>query len=123
MSTLNSDFSLKLLALQTCKSHQRYVQFASFIFIDTDLYQYTCQRASSLSDSDDEMDAVPSDDPESEEEDVLSELDRYPATKTVKGVEDPLAWWYENRGSYPCLWRMARDYLTIPGECSTCIFI
>ncbi|KAJ2911793.1 hypothetical protein MD484_g8620, partial [Candolleomyces efflorescens] len=72
------------------------------------------KRASSLSDSDNMFTPLSSDDPSSEEEDVLSELDRYLATKTVKGVEDPLAWWYENRGSYPRLWRMARDYLTIP---------
>jgi hypothetical protein len=26
------------------------------------------------------------------------------------------AWWYERRGVYPRLYRMALDYLTIPGE-------
>jgi hypothetical protein len=52
----------------------------------------------------------------SDDEETMSELDRYLATGRIKDVKDPLAWWYENRGSYPRLWRMARDYLTIPGR-------
>ena len=31
-------------------------------------------------------------------------------------VKDPLKWWSDNRGSFPCLSRMARDFLTIPSE-------
>ena len=48
----------------------------------------------------------------------MSELDRYLSTARIKDVKDPLFWWYENRGTYPRLWRMARDYLTIPGKYS-----
>lgn len=43
-----------------------------------------------------------------------SELDRYLATG-VEEVKDALIWWYEKRRSFPCLSRMARDYLSIPG--------
>ena len=32
------------------------------------------------------------------------------------GVDDPIKWWHDNQGSYPRLSRMARDYLTIPGQ-------
>ena len=51
----------------------------------------------------------------SDDVDTMNELDCYLATCRIKDVKDPLAWWYENRGSYPRLWWMARDYLTIPG--------
>ena len=30
-------------------------------------------------------------------------------------VTDVLAWWYEKRTIYPTLYRMALDYLSIPG--------
>jgi hypothetical protein len=56
-----------------------------------------------------------SSDMSSDDADTMNELDRYLATHRIKDVKDPLAWWYENRGSYPRLWQMARDYLTIPG--------
>jgi hAT family C-terminal dimerisation region len=46
--------------------------------------------------------------------DLRDELDRYLSTD-VEHVTDPLAWWYERRTTYPCLSRMALDYLTIPG--------
>ena len=29
---------------------------------------------------------------------------------------DPLKWWHDNRHVYPVLYRMALDYLSIPGE-------
>ena len=48
--------------------------------------------------------------------DLKDELERYLSTGRIKSVDDPLAWWYENRTSYPRLWRMARDYHTIPGK-------
>ena len=31
-------------------------------------------------------------------------------------VDDVIAWWYEKRMTYPCLSRMALDYLTLPGK-------
>ena len=51
----------------------------------------------------------------SEDEQLMTELDRYLSTPHIKDVEDPLSWWYQNRGTFPRLWRMARDYHTIPG--------
>jgi hypothetical protein len=35
----------------------------------------------------------------------------------VENVKDPLKWWVENRYIYPNLYRMALDYLSIPGKC------
>ncbi|KAJ2921688.1 hypothetical protein H1R20_g15399, partial [Candolleomyces eurysporus] len=55
-----------------------------------------------------------SSDSSSKDEELLLELDHYLAPKVVKDIKDPLAWWHKNWGSYPRLWRMARDYLTIP---------
>ena len=46
---------------------------------------------------------------------VSHELDKYLGTDVEK-VGDVLAWWHEHRAMYPCLSRMALDYLTIPGE-------
>ena len=45
---------------------------------------------------------------------LRGELDRYLSTD-LEHVTDVLAWWYERRAIYPCLHRMALDYLTIPG--------
>jgi hypothetical protein len=45
---------------------------------------------------------------------VGDEVDRYLATDT-EDVADPLLWWSERRSMYPCLSRMALDYLSIPG--------
>ena len=43
------------------------------------------------------------------------ELQRYLATD-IEDVKDPLMWWHQRRKTFPRLSRMARDYLTIPGE-------
>ncbi|KIK92031.1 hypothetical protein PAXRUDRAFT_13465 [Paxillus rubicundulus Ve08.2h10] len=45
--------------------------------------------------------------------DLGSELDCYLSTD-VEHVANPIAWWYEHHGTYPCLSRMALNYLTIP---------
>ena len=45
----------------------------------------------------------------------MTELDQYLKSPRIKDVKDPLKWWYENRGLYPRLSRMARDFLMIPG--------
>lgn len=45
---------------------------------------------------------------------VGDEVDRYLATDTEE-VANPLLWWWERRSMYPCLSRMALDYLSIPG--------
>ena len=47
--------------------------------------------------------------------DLLDELDCYLATD-VEDVRDALMWWYERRATFPRLSRMARDYLSIPGN-------
>ena len=47
--------------------------------------------------------------------DLGSEIDCY-LSADVKHVTDPLAWWHEQRGTYPQLSQMALNYLTIPGE-------
>ncbi|KAF5365335.1 hypothetical protein D9758_005494 [Tetrapyrgos nigripes] len=41
------------------------------------------------------------------------ELDRY-LDGDPKATEDVIAWWYDKIKSFPCLYRMALDYLTIP---------
>ena len=42
----------------------------------------------------------------------------------VENVTDPLRWWNNNRHVYPTLYRMALDYLSIPGSSSfTCLRI
>ena len=46
----------------------------------------------------------------------MDELDHYLSSGHIKGVDDPIKWWHDNQGSYPHLSRMARDYLTIPGQ-------
>ena len=45
---------------------------------------------------------------------VRDEIDRYLDTDT-EVVDKPLLWWWERRSMYPCLSRMALDYLSIPG--------
>ena len=45
---------------------------------------------------------------------LRGELQRYLSTDP-EHVTDVLAWWYARKAVYPCLHRMALDYLTIPG--------
>ncbi|KIL55791.1 hypothetical protein M378DRAFT_54282, partial [Amanita muscaria Koide BX008] len=45
--------------------------------------------------------------------DLRDELDRFLSTDP-EHVQDVLGWWFERRHIYPCLSRMARDYLSIP---------
>lgn len=45
---------------------------------------------------------------------LRDELERYLSTDPEQ-VSDVIGWWYERRGAYPRLHRMALDYLTIPG--------
>lgn len=47
---------------------------------------------------------------------LLNELTKYLNTDP-EYVEDVLSWWYANQSTYPCLLRMALDYLTIHGMC------
>jgi hAT family C-terminal dimerisation region len=52
----------------------------------------------------------------SDDEAFADELDRYLSSRRIKKVDDPIGWWHENQESYPRLSRMAKDYLTIPGQ-------
>lgn len=42
------------------------------------------------------------------------ELERYLEAPTIGTDADILEWWKRNAGEYPCLARIARDYLAIP---------
>jgi hypothetical protein len=64
------------------------------------------------SDEDPETDAKSS----SDEEELMTELDRYLKTARVKDVKEPLEWWMNNAALYPRLSRMARDFLVIPAS-------
>ncbi|KIM55495.1 hypothetical protein SCLCIDRAFT_98428, partial [Scleroderma citrinum Foug A] len=41
------------------------------------------------------------------------ELDRYLAAD-IESITNALKWWYDHQTTYPCLSRMAMDYLIIP---------
>jgi len=43
-----------------------------------------------------------------------TELDRY-LTTDIEHVTDAIAWWHEHHATYPCLSRMALNYLSVPG--------
>ena len=43
------------------------------------------------------------------------ELDTYLSTPQELDVKDGLHWWHERKHLYPHLYRMALDYLSIPG--------
>jgi hypothetical protein len=47
--------------------------------------------------------------------DLRDELDRYLSTDP-EHTDNVLLWWTERKHSYPCLSRMALDYLSIPGK-------
>ena len=47
--------------------------------------------------------------------DLRDELERYLSTDP-EHVDDVLIWWYEHKHIFPCLHRMALDYLSIPGK-------
>jgi|SRR5690348_164678 hAT family C-terminal dimerisation region len=42
------------------------------------------------------------------------EMERYLATPVAEPSTDILGWWKQHADTYPCLARMARDYLAIP---------
>lgn len=77
-----------------------------------------CQRKVDSDDSDSSGPGEKSGDSDSsmEEEELMTELDHYLKSARLKAVKDPLQWWFDNRGTYPRLSRMAKDFLTIPGE-------
>jgi len=57
--------------------------------------------------------------PPPQSSDHCTELNRY-LTADVEHVTDAIAWWHEHCAIYPCLLRMAPDYLSVPG--THCIF-
>jgi hypothetical protein len=48
--------------------------------------------------------------------DICDELELYLSTDT-EDVKDGILWWHERCATFPCLSRMARNYLSIPGKC------
>jgi hypothetical protein len=48
---------------------------------------------------------------------LRDDLDRFLSTDP-EDVTDALLWWYEHKHVYPHLYRMALDYLSIPGKFS-----
>lgn len=50
----------------------------------------------------------------------VSEIDEY-LRLPVENVTDPLKWWSDNRHAYPCLSRMALDFLSAPRK--SCLLI
>lgn len=55
---------------------------------------------------------------EDEGENIGTELERYLKDRVEKKVPDVLKWWHEHRQTYPRLWRMARNFVLIPGKSS-----
>lgn len=51
-----------------------------------------------------------------ETKELEDELARYLSTPRDLNVKDGLRWWYDRKHLYPCLHRMAMDYLSIPGK-------
>ena len=51
-----------------------------------------------------------------ETKELEDELARYLSTLQDLNVKDGLRWWYDRKHLYPCLHRMAMDYLSIPGN-------
>jgi hypothetical protein len=48
---------------------------------------------------------------------LRDELDRY-LSSDPEVVQDVIKWWSKRTDQFPCLSRMARDYLSIPGMCN-----
>ena len=76
-------------------------------------HYWLCQ-ASNFSATDSEL-STNTDDSSSEEEESIDKINWYLIAGQIKHVANPLQWWVENKGTYPHLWQMARDYLTILG--------
>ena len=51
---------------------------------------------------------------------LRDKLERYLSTDPEE-VADALLWWFERKHLYPCLYRMALDYLSIP--CKSLYFV
>ena len=51
-----------------------------------------------------------------------SEIDEY-LRLPVESCRDPLKWWIDAQHIYPNLSRMALDYLSIPGQSSSIVFL
>jgi hypothetical protein len=47
---------------------------------------------------------------------LRDELESFLSTERELGVTDGLVWWFERKHIYPRLYRMALDYLSIPGK-------
>jgi len=47
---------------------------------------------------------------------IRLEMDRYFAEIAIGLREDPLTWWLEREGLFPCISRLARKYLSVPAS-------
>lgn len=45
---------------------------------------------------------------------LVNEIQLYLTTE-CENVKNPIRWWYEKWKTYPCLYRMALDFMSIPG--------
>jgi len=81
--------------------------YSNYVIAKTSTPRFSKSKAANNNDSEPDLDSSGM---SSDEDEFASELDRYLSTPRIKDVKDPLDWWYGNRGTYPRLWRMARDY-------------
>jgi hypothetical protein len=51
---------------------------------------------------------------------LRDELELYLSTPRDLRVKNGLVWWFERKHIYPTLYRMATDYLSIPGKLLLC---
>jgi len=51
------------------------------------------------------------------------ELAKFLSTPRDLNVKDGLRWWFDHKHLYPCLHRMAMDYLSIPGKFLFLVFV
>jgi len=54
---------------------------------------------------------------------MRDEFESYLSTNRDLQVDDGLVWWHERKHIYPRLYRMAMDYLSIPGKLPRLLFL
>lgn len=92
------------------KSGHSYVKWHSFVL--------DCFRSHALCNAqitENIFDSLPSLAPLGRSTAVMDELRLFLSIEP-ENVTNAVQWWYENRATYPRLYRMALDYLTIPGK-------
>ena len=88
-----------------------------YYYHSLNLQKDPCETAPAPSLSKNIFDNLPSLEPSaSETMELGDELAKYLSTPRDLNAKDGLRWWYERKHLYPCLHRMALDYLSIPGK-------